>query len=303
MTKRAVFIGRWTPFHKGHLEIMKKKIDQGIPLLILVRDTPYDLYPPRLRKRMIERAMARLKIDAKVQIVDDIESVNYGRGVGYEINEIVVPDDVKRISATKIREMITEKDDSWKDFIPEGADKVLEDYLKEKGVVIWFTGIPRAGKAEIAELVSQKLEQRGIKTEVLNSKLLRTTISKDLRYTKEDRNKNLERAKYVAKLLSKNGAVVLCSFITPYEEEREKIKKELEETSSFIEVYVKASIEQAKKRDPALYNKAEKGIIKHFTGISDPYEEPKKPDITLNTDKKSFETCAEEVVEAIEDLL
>lgn len=282
---------------------MSEKINAGIPLLILVRDTPYDLYPPRLRKRMIEKAMVKLKIDAKVQIVDDIESVNYGRGVGYEINEVVVPDDVKRISATKIREMISENDDSWKEFIPEGADTVLETYLKEKGVVIWFTGIPRAGKSQIAELVSLKLEEKGIKTELLNSKLLRSTISEDLKFTKEDRIKNLERAKHIAKMLSRNGAIVLCSFITPYENEREKIKKELEQTSSFIEVFVKASVGKAKKRDSELYSKAEKGIIKHFTGVSDPYEEPKKPDIILDTDKMSFETCAKEVTEAIEDLL
>ena len=301
--KRAVFIGRWTPFHKGHLTIMKKKIDHGIPLLILVRDTHYDLYPAALRKRMIESAMSKLKVDAKVMIVDDIESVNYGRGVGYEVNEIEVGEDIKRISATQIREMIDKKDNSWKEFIPKGADKVLEDYLKGAGIVVWFTGIPRAGKSQIADLVSLKLEEIGIKTQNLNSKELRKTVSKDLKFTKEDRKKNLERATYIAKIVSKNGSVVICSFISPYKEERDNIRKQLETTSTFIEVYVKASIDEAKKRDPELYSMAEKGVIKHFTGVSDPYEEPKKPDLILNTDKVSFEKCADKVVDYIKSIV
>ena len=301
--KRAVFIGRWSPFHKGHLAIMKKKIDQGIPLLILVRDTHYDVYPAQLRKRMIEATMSKLKVNAKVMIIDDIESVNYGRGVGYKVNEIKVSEDIKRISATQIRDMIEKKDNTWKEFIPKGADKVLEDYMKGAGIVVWFTGIPRAGKSQIADLVSLKLEEAGIKTQNLNSKELRSTISKDLKFTKEDRKKNLERATYIAKLLSKNGSVVLCSFISPYQTERDKIRKEIEETSTFIEVYVKASVKEARKRDPELYAMAEKGVIKHFTGISDPYEEPKKPELVLNTDKTSFEECAKKVVEYIKPLL
>ena len=301
--KRAVFIGRWSPFHKGHLAIMKKKIDQGIPLLILVRDTHYDVYPAQLRKRMIEAAMSKLKVDAKVMVIDDIESVNYGRGVGYKVNEVKVSEDIKRISATQIRDMIEKKDNTWKEFIPKGADKVLEDYMKGAGIVVWFTGIPRAGKSQIADLVSLKLEEAGIKTQIMNSKELRSTISKDLKFTKEDRKKNLERATYIAKLLSKNGSVVLCSFISPYQTERDKIRKEIEETSTFIEVYVKASVKEARKRDPELYAMAEKGVIKHFTGISDPYEEPKKPELVLNTDKTSFEECAKKVVEYIKPLL
>lgn len=304
MTKRAVFIGRWTPFHNGHLKIMKKKIDQGVPLLILVRNTHYDLYPPEMRKRMIEATMTKLKVDAKVEIIDDIESVNWGRGVGYELNEIVVQDDVKKISATNIRSMVEEKDKSWKKFIPEGADKVLEDYLSEKGVVIWFTGLPKSGKTTIANLVSYKLERLGIKNERIDSKILRNSISKDLGFSKEDRNKNIERATFIAKLLSRNGGVVLCSFITPYKEEREKIKEQINNNATFLEIYVKASLETCKKRDTdSLYKKAEKGEIKNFTGISDPYEPPEKPELILDTENKSAEQSAQEVVDYILSLI
>jgi len=302
--KRAVFIGRWTPFHKGHLAIMKKKIDQGIPLLILIRNTHYDIYPPGLRKRMIEAAMSKLKVDAKVMIIDDIESVNYGRGVGYEINQIEVPDDIQKISATEIRSMIERKDDSWREFIPEGADKVLHDYLSGSGIVVWFTGIPKAGKSEIANKVSYMLEREGIRHEVINSKMLRSTISKELGYSKEDRLRNIERAMHVAKLLARQGGIVLASFITPYAKQREMIKKELEEHGMFVEVYVKSSLENAKQRDrEELYKRAERGEIPDFTGVSHPYEEPENPHLILNTDINSFDECAAKVYDYIKALM
>ncbi len=304
MTKRAVFIGRWTPFHKGHLAIMQKKIDEGKPLLILVRDTPYDIYPPLMRKRMIEAAMSKLKVDAKVMIIDDIESINYGRGVGYEVNEIEVPDNIKQISATEIRDRIEKNDFSWKEFIPEGADKILEDYLTGKGVVVWLTGLPKSGKSEIAELTAYKLEQRGIQAERLDGSILRKTISKDLGFSKKDRDTNLERAMHIAEMLSRNRAIVLCSFITPYESQRKRIRKELEKHGHYVEVYVKSSVETSKKRDEeGLYRKAEKGEIKDFTGVSQDYEEPENPDIVLDTEKKSMEDCAEELVKFLEAML
>lgn len=303
MTKRAIFIGRWAPFHKGHLSIMQKKIDEGKPLLIFVRNTPYDIYPPELRKRMIEATMAKLKVDAKVVIIDDIESVNYGRGVGYEVNEIEVPDNVKRISATQIRALVEKGDDSWKEFMPAGADKILEDYLSDSGIIVWFTGLPKAGKTTIADKVCDELEKRGIKSERLDGEILRKTVSKDLGFSKKDRVKNLERATFIAKLLSRHGAVVLCSFITPYEPERRKIRKELEENACFVEVYVKAPLETCKKRDnTGMYKKAGKGEIKYFTGISDPFQEPKRPDLVLDTENKTAEKCVDEVVKYVEKL-
>ncbi len=126
--KRALFVGRWTPFHNGHLEIMKEKIEKKIPLLILIRDTPYDLYSVVVRKEMIERTLTEMGVDAKVEIIEDIESVNWGRGVGYEVNEISVSSDVAAVSATKIRELISKKDDAWKEMVPKGTREVLEKY-------------------------------------------------------------------------------------------------------------------------------------------------------------------------------
>jgi len=296
MTKRAVYIGRYSPFHKGHFEIMKRKIEQGVPLLILVRDTHYDIYPPMLRKRMIEAAMHKIQADAKVIIVDDIESINYGRGVGYEVNEMEVPNNIENISATEIRSLIDKGDNSWREMIPMGADKVLKDYLSDNGLVVWMTGLPKSGKSTIAKLVMRKFEDHGIKAELLDSKSTRGTISKDLGFSKEERTKNLERAMEVAKILSKNGAMVICSFITPYKSQREQIRKELCKHGNYYEVYVKSSLENCKNRDTeGVYKAAEEGKIEHFTGVSDPYEEPEKPDLVLNSDDKSMAECAEEL--------
>ena len=284
----------------GHLEIMKKKIEQKVPLLILIRNTHYDLYPPDLRKRMIDAAMRKLKVDAKTLIIDDIESVNWGRGVGYEVNEVDVQTEIKNISATEIRERISKNDNSWKTMIPEGANKVLEDYLKESGLVVWFTGVPKSGKSTISSLVNYKLERMGIKSENVDSKLIRSTFSKDLGFTKEDRLKNLENAKYLTSFLSKNGAYVICSFISPFKDERDKIRKEIEKNSNFVEVYVKASIDICKKRDgEGLYKLAEEGKIQNFTGVSDPYEIPENSEIVLDTEKYTAEECANKVVDYI----
>ncbi|MBR9702997.1 hypothetical protein GOV10_03100 [Candidatus Woesearchaeota archaeon] len=124
---RAVFIGRYSPFHKGHLAIMQQKIDEGVPILILVRDTDFDIYSAKERERMINAAMLKIGADAEVMIIPDIESVNYGRGVGYGINELEVPENIKAISATDIRTRMANDDDSWREFMPEGTHEVIEE--------------------------------------------------------------------------------------------------------------------------------------------------------------------------------
>src|SRR3989338_7090267 len=180
MVQRAIFVGRFSPFHKGHLGIMEGKIKEGVPLLIFVRDTHYDAYSAQLRKRMIEAAMAKLKVNAKVMIIDDIESINYGRDVGYSVNEVEVPDYVKEISATEIRKRIDKGDKSWKDLMSPGADKVLEDYIMKKGIVAWLTGLPCSGKSTISNFVADLLRQKEYKVKKLDGDILRENITKDL---------------------------------------------------------------------------------------------------------------------------
>ena len=130
--KKAVFIGRWQPMHLGHEWLIRNKLDQGIPVLIMVRDIPPDPKNPFRTEEtvdMIETAFSGE--DVEVMVIPDIESVNWGRGVGYETNEFKPPEDIKRISATDIRTKIKANDDTWKNFVNPKVAVWLEKYYAE----------------------------------------------------------------------------------------------------------------------------------------------------------------------------
>lgn len=133
--KRAVFVGRYQPYHQGHISLVQQKLDEGIPALIMVRDIEPDDRNPFTTEQTVEMIEAYHKTkgdDVKVMVIDDIESINFGRGVGYEINEFVPPEDSKAnfISATKVRESIKNGDDDWKDLVDESIQDLVEKYLK-----------------------------------------------------------------------------------------------------------------------------------------------------------------------------
>lgn len=176
--------------------------------------------------------------------------------------------------------------------------RILINY---KGVTVWFTGLSGSGKSTIADLVKKRLDKMGIKrVERLDGDILRKTLCKDLGFTKEDRNINIERVIFLSKILTRNDVIVLTSFISPYKKLRNLGRKEI---GNFIEVFVKCPIEVCIKRDPkGLYEKALKNEIENFTGISDPYEEPENPDLILNTDKESTEESLEKVLEKMAEL-
>jgi len=130
--KYAIFIGRYQPYHYGHIELIQQKLNQGIPALIMVRDIEADEKNPFTTEEtvsMIEKYHAAKGDDVKVMIIPDIESVNYGRGVGYEINEFTPPDNIGFISATKIRESINSGDDNWKEMVHESIQEDVINYL------------------------------------------------------------------------------------------------------------------------------------------------------------------------------
>lgn len=132
--KWAIFIGRYQPYHWGHIELIQQKLNEGIPALIMVRDIQPDEKNPFTTEQtveMIEKYHAAKGDDVKVMIIPDIESVNYGRGVGYEINEFIPPDNIGFISATKIRESIKKGDDSWREMVDESIQKDVVKYLSE----------------------------------------------------------------------------------------------------------------------------------------------------------------------------
>ena len=160
----------------------------------------------------------------------------------------------------------------------------------EKGVVIWLTGIPGSGKSTIAFRLKDELEKRGVRVEVLDGDWVRKTINPDAGFSYEERRRHLLRVAWIARLLARNGIIVIASFVSPYRKVRNEVRKIIEEEAPFIEVYVKCSLEEALRRDPkGLYKKALRGEIKHFTGISDPYEEPLNPELVLDTETDTVE--------------
>jgi adenylylsulfate kinase len=155
------------------------------------------------------------------------------------------------------------------------------------GFTLWLTGLSGAGKTTIALALESELRARGVRVERLDGDTVREGLTRDLGFSKEDRDKNIERVTFVAKLLSRNGVGVIASFISPYREARNKVRSE---TTNFIEVYVAAPLDVCESRDvKGLYAKARAGVLKAFTGIDDPYEEPENPEITLHTDQETVD--------------
>jgi adenylylsulfate kinase len=172
-----------------------------------------------------------------------------------------------------------------------------------KGFTLWFTGLSGAGKTTIAELVGPQLEERGYAVEYLDGDVVRTHLSKGLGFSKEDRDTNIERIGWVASRLTRHGAAVLVSAISPYEETRQKARAMVEEHGSFVEVFVAASVEECARRDvKGLYEKAFRGEIKEFTGVSDPYEEPARPEVRIDTEQHEPEESARIVLDKLAEL-
>ncbi|MBX3080045.1 MAG: adenylyl-sulfate kinase [Anaerolineae bacterium] len=166
------------------------------------------------------------------------------------------------------------------------------------GYTLWLTGLSGAGKTTIALALEAKLKERGARVERLDGDVVREGLTRDLGFSKEDRDKNIERVTFVAKLLSRNGVGVIASFISPYQTARDLARRE---TTNFIEVYVNASLDTCIQRDvKGMYAKAIAGEIKNFTGISDPYEAPENPELTLTTDAEPVEESVAKVLNYLE---
>jgi adenylylsulfate kinase len=170
----------------------------------------------------------------------------------------------------------------------------------EKGFTLWFTGLSGAGKTTISEIVARELRDRGSRVEVLDGDVVRENLSKGLGFSKEDRDTNIRRIAFVADLLSRNGVPVITAAISPYREIRDEARELMGDR--FIEVFVKASVEVCAERDvKGLYEKAFKGEIKEFTGVSDPYEPPLSPELILDTEHDSAEEDAAKVLAMLEE--
>ncbi|PJF40169.1 MAG: adenylyl-sulfate kinase [Chloroflexi bacterium] len=167
-----------------------------------------------------------------------------------------------------------------------------------EGFTLWLTGLSGAGKTTIAVALEKELRDRDLYVERLDGDTVRQGLTRDLGFSKEDRDMNIERVTFVAKLLSRNGVAVLASFISPYREARENIRKE---TTNYIEVFVHAPLDVCADRDvKGLYAKAFAGEIPNFTGVSDPYEAPENPEIVVHTHQETVEESVAKILTYLE---
>jgi adenylylsulfate kinase len=172
--------------------------------------------------------------------------------------------------------------------------------MEQQGFTLWFTGLSGSGKTTLARAVEAILRERGLKVEVLDGDVVRTNLSAGLGFSKEDRDINIKRIGFVCKLLTRNGVVAIGSAISPYREVREFLRQDI---GRFVEVYCECPLEVLIERDvKGLYRKALKGEIEHFTGVSDPYEEPQNPEVTIHSDLENPEVSVARIVAKLEDL-
>ncbi len=181
--------------------------------------------------------------------------------------------------------------------VPKEAREKLNGH---KGAILWFTGLSGCGKSTVGNATDHLLHEKGIHTFVLDGDNVRMGLNKNLGFSPEDRTENIRRIGEVAKLFSDCGIVVLTAFISPYRADRNAVR-DLVDAGVFHEVYVNASLETCEGRDPkGLYKKARAGEIKGFTGIDAPYEEPESAELVLDSDNKSIDELAAEVVAYLE---
>ncbi|QAA81313.1 adenylyl-sulfate kinase [Aequorivita sp. H23M31] len=170
---------------------------------------------------------------------------------------------------------------------------------KHRPFLIWFTGLSGSGKSTIANAVEQALFNKGIHTYLLDGDNIRKGINSNLSFSAEDRTENIRRIAEIANLLIDAGLVVLASFVSPYIEDRENVKRIVGD-ANYIEVFVNTPIEECERRDvKGLYKKARKGEIQNFTGINAPYEVPLAPDIEIDTTKLNVESIVDIILKQL----
>jgi adenylylsulfate kinase len=173
-----------------------------------------------------------------------------------------------------------------------------------KGFTLWFTGLSGAGKSTLSAPVAASLAESGYRVEVLDGDEVRTHLSKGLGFSKEDRDTNIRRIGWVAKTLSKHGIVAITAAISPYRDVRAEVRQSIEKAGAgFVEIFVKCPIEVLAERDvKGLYKKAIAGEIPHFTGVSDPYEEPTNPDVVVDSSKETVEESTKKIMSKLKEL-
>ena len=167
-----------------------------------------------------------------------------------------------------------------------------------RGVTIWFTGLSGAGKSTLAQALAEEIARRGRRVEVLDGDAVRTNLSKGLGFSREDRDTNIRRIAYVCHLLTRNGVAAISAAISPYAATRDEARALI---GDFVEVYVECPLPELVRRDvKGLYAKALRGEIAHFTGISDPYEEPEHPDVVVDSSTETVQESMGRIIRHLE---
>jgi sulfate adenylyltransferase len=217
------------------------------------------------------------------------------------IDEVPEGADVKMLSGTELRERLATGREipDWFSF-PDVVKELRSTYppRSKQGFTVFFTGLPSSGKSTLANVLMVKfLESGGRPVTLLDGDLVRKNLSSELSFSKEHRDLNIQRIGFVASEITKNGGIALCAPIAPYDSVRKQVRQLIKSRGGFILVHVSTPLEVCEQRDrKGLYAKARAGIIKEFTGISDPYEEPDDADLTLDTTESSPEECIQAVI-------
>ena len=225
----------------------------------------------------------------------------------YPANELPKNSTVLEISGTEMRRRLMEGIDipNWFSF-PEVIQELRRSLppRSKQGFTVFFTGLSGSGKSTIANALMTKLMETGDRpVTLLDGDLVRKNLSSELGFSKEHRDINIRRIGYVASEITKNGGIAICAPIAPYAATRRAVREMIEGTGAFIEIHVATSIEECERRDrKGLYKLARAGKIKEFTGISDPYEEPKKPELRIETEETEVDYCAQQVLLKLENM-
>lgn len=175
-----------------------------------------------------------------------------------------------------------------------------EELLKQKGVVLWFTGLSGSGKSTVASSLEKRLHDMGKLTYTLDGDNVRHGLNSDLGFSDEDRIENIRRIGEISKLFVDAGVITIATFVSPFREDRQKVRDLL--GKDFVEIYIDCPIEVCEKRDPkGIYKKARAGEIKHFTGIDSPYENPINPEIVVSTHLNTLDECVDKLVDYLEE--
>lgn len=187
----------------------------------------------------------------------------------------------------------------WSESLVSAQDR--ERLLRQKGCVLWLTGLSGSGKSTVARMLEKKLFKSGRPTYILDGDNIRHGLCSDLGFSEDDRKENIRRIGETARLFADAGMIAITAFISPFRSDRMSVREKFP-SGRFIEIYMKAPLDVCENRDPkGLYKKARNGEIQEFTGISSPYEEPENPEMVLDTDKRNVAECCDEILKYLEE--